>query len=50
MLQEYYSLQQVRMSVKEYEIELNRLRRFIPEALKTSEEAKVSRFVIRLKA
>jgi hypothetical protein len=48
MLQEYYSLQQGKLSVEEYEAELHRLMRFLPDALKEGEEAKASRFITGL--
>ena len=48
MLQEYYTLQQGRRTVEEYEAELNRLMRFLPEPLRASEEAKKSRFITGL--
>src|SRR5262249_51248990 len=48
MLQEYYTLQQGKLTVEEYGAELHRLMRFLPDALKESEEAKVSRFITGL--
>jgi len=36
------------MTVEEYEAELHQLMRFLPDALKDSEEAKVSRFITGL--
>lgn len=35
---------------EEYDVELNRLMRFLPEALKDNEEAKKGRFIIGLNA
>ena len=48
MLQEYYTLQQGKRTVEEYEAELNRLVRFLPEPLRASEEGKKSRFITGL--
>lgn len=46
----YYSLYQGYKTIKEYETELNRLMRFLPKPLKASDDAKISKFVKRLKA
>ena len=50
LLQDFYTLQQGNRTVEEYESELSRLMRFLPDTMKGKEEARKSRFLTGLKA